>query len=171
MLNKCKRDFLISFFFHIRNKNGQVMREEDDCGLAVVLACPCSTRTFKRGYEYRFHVKNCSETKCNKYGKGSTNNTQLKNHYVKHTESICCDICLNHFSGQQALKRHKTSLHDNIKFECSICKKHFSTQRNMLRHKKMHSVTAAFFFFFFSLLLVVLLWVINFNYYDYSLRL
>ena len=115
------------------------MSEEDDCGLAAVLACPCCTRTFKRGCEYRSHVKNCSESKCDKCGKVFTNSIQLKKHYVIHTESIRCDVCLKHFSGQQALKRHKTSLHDNVKFECSICKKHFSTQGNMLRHKKMHT--------------------------------
>ena len=120
----------MGFFFSYEewDKKGQMMREEDDCSLAAVLACPWiftsslerpCTRTFKRGCEYRFHVKNCSENKCDKCGKVFTNSIQLKKH-VKHTESIRCDVCLKHFSGQQALKRHKTSLHDNVKFECSI---------------------------------------------------
>ncbi|XP_065665424.1 MDS1 and EVI1 complex locus protein EVI1-B-like [Hydra vulgaris] len=113
-----------------------MMRDDEDCGLAVVLACPSCTRSFKRGYKYCFHVKNCAESKC---GNVFTNNIQLKKHYVKHKESIRCDVCLRFFSGQQALKRHKTSLHDNVKFDCSVCKKHFSTQGNMLRHKKMHT--------------------------------
>ena len=98
--------FLIVFFFFSYkewNKKGQMVREEDDCGLAAVLACPCYTRTFKSGCEYRSHVKNRSESKCDKCGKVFTNNIQLKKHYVKHTESIHCDVSLKHFSGQQAL--------------------------------------------------------------------
>ncbi|XP_047144198.2 PR domain zinc finger protein 15-like [Hydra vulgaris] len=122
------------------NKKGQLMREEEDCGLVEMLASPSGTRSFKKGSEYRYHIKNCVESKCDKCDKVFVNKIQLKKHYLKHTGSVCCDVCLKIFSGQQALKRHKASLHDNLKFECSDCKKHFSTKGNMSRHKKLHKI-------------------------------
>lgn len=105
-------------------------------------ACQMCPKAFARGGQLVQHMRTHTGSKpyvCRTCGAGFTCSANLKLHVKRHMEvrDYVCDLCGKTFYRRDALRKHLSCLHGNVKaFHCKICNKDF--KGHLPQHLRTH---------------------------------